>query len=398
MLAVSSGEVGPIVSGIVYCAVILECMQLFDLARASEWTAALDGWCRAQPDLVPFRGQCLVHQSQLRQAAGDWPEVVATVTAAFDRLTDPPHPALGLAYYQEGELCRLRGGAAAAGRTAGQRRRLPADARFGAPELQRGDAGSAAASIGRALGEASQPFNGPLSSPQRSRSCSLPATLPPLDGSAELSIAIGAGSHCPERWPRIPWERSCSRRARHRRHRAPAGGRHAWHGPACRTTLPGARCGSASAASLGRPPPRRWSSTTPARRSNRLEQTPTWQALRAARLGAVHPSDQGCAVSPGAGGPAPVAAGKTNREIAPALTISQHTVRRHLENTFAKLGVTSRAAATASPTSTTCCDRGRDEGHLPHRSVPAEMGHPGDVGRRGRSYGARHDQPHGGPL
>jgi ATP/maltotriose-dependent transcriptional regulator MalT len=42
-----------------------------------------------------------------------------------------------------------------------------------------------------------------------------------------------------------------------------------------------------------------------------------------------------------------VAAGMTNREIAEALIISDHTVRRHLQNIFAKLGVSSRAAATA---------------------------------------------------
>jgi DNA-binding NarL/FixJ family response regulator len=39
--------------------------------------------------------------------------------------------------------------------------------------------------------------------------------------------------------------------------------------------------------------------------------------------------------------------GKTNREIASVLHISQHTVGRHVENIFTKLGVTSRAAATA---------------------------------------------------
>ena len=42
-----------------------------------------------------------------------------------------------------------------------------------------------------------------------------------------------------------------------------------------------------------------------------------------------------------------VAAGKTNREIASSLVISEHTVARHVQNIFAKLGLSSRAAATA---------------------------------------------------
>jgi DNA-binding CsgD family transcriptional regulator len=42
-----------------------------------------------------------------------------------------------------------------------------------------------------------------------------------------------------------------------------------------------------------------------------------------------------------------VASGKTNRDIAVELVISEHTVSRHLQNMYAKLGVSSRAAATA---------------------------------------------------
>ena len=42
-----------------------------------------------------------------------------------------------------------------------------------------------------------------------------------------------------------------------------------------------------------------------------------------------------------------VAGGQTNKEIATELVLSERTIERHVSNIFAKLGVSTRAAATA---------------------------------------------------
>lgn len=110
MVAVTAGELSPIASGIVYCGVILACQDAHELRRAQEWTIALTGWCERQPDLVAFTGRCLVHRAQIMQLRGAWSEAIEEARRAAERCLRAENPAAaGEACYQRGEIHRLLG-------------------------------------------------------------------------------------------------------------------------------------------------------------------------------------------------------------------------------------------------------------------------------------------------
>lgn len=115
MVAVVSGEVSPLVVGAIYCGVLEACQEVYDVRRACEWTAVFSRWCDGQPDLVPYRGPCLVHRVELMRLRGDWEDALEEARRACDWLSLPATPeGPAEAFYQLGELCRLRGDVAGA--------------------------------------------------------------------------------------------------------------------------------------------------------------------------------------------------------------------------------------------------------------------------------------------
>ena len=107
MVAVQSDALSPQAAGLVTCGAIVTCQRLLEVTRAQEWVFALSTWCDAHSDLVPYRGQCLVHRAELLRMRGSWPEATAAAEAACAWLDGAP--AVGDAWYERGELHRLRG-------------------------------------------------------------------------------------------------------------------------------------------------------------------------------------------------------------------------------------------------------------------------------------------------
>jgi DNA-binding CsgD family transcriptional regulator len=110
MLAATSGELSPTMTGLVYCSLIAGCQQAFALDRASEWTHVLERWWQAQPQIVAFTGACLVHRAELLQLNGAWAQAIVEAGRATTPILCAAEPqAAADAHYQQGEIYRLRG-------------------------------------------------------------------------------------------------------------------------------------------------------------------------------------------------------------------------------------------------------------------------------------------------
>jgi len=343
MVHATGGDAAPQVTGLAYCSVIDLCMRVFDLRRAQEWTQALTGWCDEQSGLVPYRGTCLVHRAEILQLRGAWPEAESAAEDACRRLAANGERAVGYAYYRLAELDRVRGRLPAAERGYQQAAASGVEVQPGLARLRaaQGNPAAAAAGLDRALAEDPRNPTRPVLLAARAE---LAVATGDLDAARtavdELSAAAGApylealAAHA-EGMLRL----SCADA-----HGAIGPLRRAWalwqqlEAPyeAARTRLLIARaCGELGDADAAR-----------------MEAGGARAVLE--QLGAV--ADLGD-VTPLAGGHplSPrelevlrlLATGATNRAVAQRLVLSEKTVARHISNIFTKLGVGSRAAATA---------------------------------------------------
>ena len=107
MVALSGGELSPMVTGIIYCGVIAGCWDVYELRRAQEWTAAMTAWCDAQPDLVQLLRRVQGASRGAEAAAGS---LVRGARGAVGCDACGRRPwAAGCAAYVRADLDRLQG-------------------------------------------------------------------------------------------------------------------------------------------------------------------------------------------------------------------------------------------------------------------------------------------------
>jgi DNA-binding CsgD family transcriptional regulator len=346
MLAVRSGPVSPIAVGDCYCTAIDACHDLYDVRRGQAWTDGLSRWCGQQADLVPFVGACLVHCSEFLQLRGAWAEAMAQAGLARQRLERPFRQlAYGAAVYQQGELHRLLGQSDKAeacyrDATAAGRDPQPGLALL---RLRQGRAADAARAIGRALDETGDPVARPallaasveiLLAVGRVAEAGSAATELVAIATALDSPLLGATARRAAGWVRLVDDHVRGALADLR---GASDGFHALEAPyeVARTALligtARAALGDVEGAGLEFEAARATFGRLGARPDLALVPGQAGSGLTARELQVLRLVTQG----------------ETNRSIGLALGLSQRTVDHHVSSILTKLGVSSRAAATA---------------------------------------------------
>lgn len=357
MVAVSAGELSPLVTGLVYCSAIAYCQQLHQLRRAQQWTMALTRWCEEQPEMVAYSGQCLVHQAEIMQLRGAWSDALEQARLAGRRFAQGARQTgaderEGAAHYREAEIQRLRGDldAAEAEYRLASRSGYEPQPGLALLRLAQSDATAAGASIRRALDETENPLR---------RAKLLPAQIEVMLAAGDTAAAAGA---CQE------LERVADGQCSDALLAVAAQARGA-------TQL---AAGNAREALVAlRPAATTWQDLEAPYERARVRELiglacralgdhdtaemelegagEAFEQLGAkvdlARIHSLALRDSG----EEAAGLTPrelevlrsICVGNTNKAIAAELVVSDRTVDRHVSNIFAKLGVSSRAAATA---------------------------------------------------
>jgi DNA-binding NarL/FixJ family response regulator len=355
MLAVTANALSPVVTGLMYCAVIGACQEVCAAGRAREWTFALSDWCGQQPEMMAFTAACLAHRAEVMRLHGQWSEAFVEAERGSRRDTQRDPSSTAAAFYEMAEILRLRGDYAEAEEAYRDASRYGREPQPGLAllRLQQGRSRIAAAAIRRVVGASQLPL---------ARVKLLPAYVEIMIAVGDLGAAHAAADELEQTAARFGTELIAAAAAQARgeieiadgdAYAALASLRRAlglWQ--ELRAPYLAARVRASIAAAcraLGDEDGVALELDAARAAFERLEAAPDLAHVDTLRSRAPQtaPAGEHGLTRRELEVLKLVATGRTNRQIAGELELSEKTVDRHVSNIFAKLDVPSRSAATA---------------------------------------------------